>query len=97
MSAAAAVSAPDMTDERPFRDPHPVAEWLGISVSRVYAAAQEGLIPCLRIGRAVYFEWAVLRAWRAAGGRSFPGGWRRIPHAPDPSPTASVAAARDDT
>lgn len=48
-----------------------------VSPQRLYAAAREGLIPSVRLGRRIFFDEEALRAWAAKGGQSFPGGWKR--------------------
>jgi excisionase family DNA binding protein len=52
--------------------PSEVAELLGVSRSWLYAAAQEGRIPCVRLGGAdgpVRFRRDALEAWIASGSR----------------------------
>jgi excisionase family DNA binding protein len=56
-----------------------LAEHLGVSKQRVYELARLGLLPCVRLGRAVRFATQAVEAWISSGGRPLPGGWRRIP------------------
>lgn len=61
----------DRVDLRLLR-PGEVAELLGVSRSWLYAAAQEGRIPCVRLGGAdgpVRFRLDELEAWIASGSR----------------------------
>jgi excisionase family DNA binding protein len=61
----------DRTELRLLR-PGEVAELLGVSRSWLYAAAQEGRIPCVRLGGAdgpVRFRRDALEAWIASGPR----------------------------
>jgi excisionase family DNA binding protein len=44
------------------------AQYLSMSPSYVYKAAQRGRIPCIRIGAAIRFEPAALREWVRAQG-----------------------------
>jgi excisionase family DNA binding protein len=55
-----------------------VAELLSVSVARVYAMARQNLLPVVRLGRQVRFDRAQLEEWLRAGGKSLPGGWRKI-------------------
>jgi excisionase family DNA binding protein len=55
--------------------PGEVAELLGVSRSWLYAAAQEGRIPCVRLGGAdgpVRFRRDALEAWLALGSQREP-------------------------
>jgi excisionase family DNA binding protein len=64
----------DRTDLRLLR-PGEVAELLGVSSSWLYAAAQEGRIPCIRLGGVdgpVRFQRDALEAWIASGSRREP-------------------------
>ena len=54
-----------------------VAEMLSLPVTTVYEHARTGLIPCVRIGRAVRFRKQDLEAFIEGGGQSLPGGWRQ--------------------
>ncbi len=56
-----------------------LAKHLGVSRQRVYELARLGLLPCVRLGRAVRFAPQAVEAWISGGGASLPGGWRRIP------------------
>jgi excisionase family DNA binding protein len=55
-----------------------LATRLRISPARLYELVRQGLVPVVRIGRQVRFDPAAVEAWIAGGGRSFPGGWRRV-------------------
>ncbi|GMA49223.1 hypothetical protein GCM10025857_05800 [Alicyclobacillus contaminans] len=54
-----------------------VAEICGVSVSRVYELAREGLIPVVRLGRQLRVDPEQLERWIQTGGKAYPGGWRR--------------------
>jgi excisionase family DNA binding protein len=43
--------------------PAEAAAFLGMSESWVYTAARSGVLPAIRLGRAVRFDPATLRAW----------------------------------
>jgi excisionase family DNA binding protein len=47
----------------PLLDARDAANYLNLSVSWVYKAAEKGELPCLRIGSALRFEPEALRAW----------------------------------
>lgn len=44
-------------------DPAEAARFLGMSESWVYTAARSGVLPSIRLGRAVRFDPGTLRAW----------------------------------
>ncbi|RJS19543.1 transcriptional regulator [Corallococcus sp. H22C18031201] len=44
------------------------AQYLGISVKTMYRLAADRKVPSYKVGGALRFDPAVLRAWRAAGG-----------------------------
>lgn len=50
---------------------------------RVYKLAAEGVLPCVRVGRRVYFDLSRIEEWVQAGGQALPGGWRRFPDTAD--------------
>lgn len=54
-----------------------VASRLGASEQRVHELARLGLLPCVRMGRSVRFDPAVVELWIQTGGKAFEGGWRR--------------------
>ncbi|MCL6446011.1 MAG: helix-turn-helix domain-containing protein [Alicyclobacillus sp.] len=54
-----------------------VAEICGVSVSRVYELAREGLLPVVRMGRQLRVDPEQLERWIQTGGKAYPGGWRR--------------------
>lgn len=45
-----------------------VARLLNVALSTVYLLCETGALPCVRIGRAVRFDPAVIRRWVANGG-----------------------------
>lgn len=53
------------------------ANRLGISKALVWRLCRQGLLPHVRLGRAVKFCPLALEAWIAAGGQALPGGWRK--------------------
>ena len=50
-----------MTDR--LLDAREVAEWLGVPVSWVRESTRSGAMPCVRLGRYVRFERAVVECW----------------------------------
>ena len=54
-----------------------VAQRLGTNPSRVYALARAGTLPCVRIGRQVRFDLALVEEWVEQGGSALTGGWRK--------------------
>lgn len=42
-----------------------------------YTMARAGLLPVVRIGRRLFIDIDQWEAFKAAGGRALPGGWRR--------------------
>ena len=53
-----------------------VSEILGIPYSTILTHAKEGVIPCVRVGRAVRFHPNAIEAFIAQGGKSLSGGWK---------------------
>ena len=53
-----------------------VAELLNLPITTIYEHARTGLLPCVRIGRAVRFRQSDLEAFISNGGSALPGGWR---------------------
>jgi excisionase family DNA binding protein len=51
---------------------HEVADQTGLSLARVYELAREGLMPCIRLGRAVRFDASRLNDWLSGGGAGQP-------------------------
>lgn len=49
-----------------------VAEMLDLPEQRVYILAREGVLPHVKVGRAIRFNEAELEEWIAAGGSSYP-------------------------
>ena len=62
------VSASDLSARLPTLFPTP---------NRVYTLAQDGILPCLRIGRRMHLDLRKVEAWIDGGGSALPGGWRR--------------------
>ena len=56
-----------------------VAELLNLPVTTIYEHARTGLLPCVRIGRAVRFKRSDLETFINSGGSALPGGWRQEP------------------
>lgn len=64
VSRAAGVPAPvRVPDDDRLWGPAEAAAFLGMSESWVYTAARSGVLPAIRLGRAVRFDPATLRAW----------------------------------
>lgn len=40
-----------------------VAEYLGVSKSWVYQAAESGVLPCIKLGARLLFDAEVIKAW----------------------------------
>lgn len=62
------------------------AALLSLTHGRLYDLARQGIVPCVRLGRAIRFDEEKLREFVAAGGKALPGGWRRASkdeYAPD--------------
>ena len=56
-----------------------VAVELRITRSGVYALVRSGLLPCVRVGRRIRIAEKELAAFVERGGRSWAGGWRKMP------------------
>ena len=63
-----------------------VSNALGVSRGAVYALIRGQVLPALRVGRAWRVSEKVLANFIEAGGRAWPGGWRK---SPPPPPTAA--------
>lgn len=61
----------------PFLLPQEVAALLRLPKNTVYEHARTGLLPCVRIGRAMRFRRSDIEAWLESGGATFEGGWRK--------------------
>lgn len=48
--------------------PEEVADWLKVKVTWVYAAAQRGALPTVKVGRYVRFRPSELQRWMEQGG-----------------------------
>jgi excisionase family DNA binding protein len=53
------------------------ARRLQLSVSGTYALIRSGILPAARIGRTLRISERVLVNFIEAGGRAWPGGWRK--------------------
>jgi excisionase family DNA binding protein len=56
---------------------------LRVSKAAVYALVRSGLLPAVRVGRRVRIAERVLANFIEAGGRAWPGGWRKQPPSPE--------------
>ncbi len=63
---------PVSTSIKPLWDAHELAQRLGIHRTRLYVLVRRGLIPHVRIGRAIRFDPASIRAWEQSGGWASP-------------------------
>jgi excisionase family DNA binding protein len=61
------MEAPDTTDR--LWDAKDVARYLSVSRSWVYQHAEDGTLPCLRIGALLRFDPAAIRAYAHRRGR----------------------------
>jgi len=64
--------SPVSTSIKPLWDARELAQRLGIHRTRLYALVRTGRIPHLRIGRAIRFDPASIRAWEQSGGWASP-------------------------
>jgi hypothetical protein len=48
-----------------------------ISYARASAAAREGILPVVRLGRQIFVDPDRLEEFIATGGKALPGGWKR--------------------
>ena len=55
---------------RVLEDARSPARLIGCSTARVYALVRADLLPCVRVGRRVYFDRAQLADFIASGGRA---------------------------
>ncbi len=53
------------------------AEVLHLSVAGTYALIRAGVLPACRLGRSLRLSERVLANFVEAGGRAWPGGWRK--------------------
>jgi len=53
------------------------AKLLHLSVPGVYGLVRSGVVPACRLGRAIRISERVLQNYITAGGRAWPGGWRK--------------------
>jgi excisionase family DNA binding protein len=58
-----------------------VAGELRVTRGAVYALVRSGLLPAVRVGRRIRVAREVLDNFVEAGGRGWPGGWRKRPAA----------------
>lgn len=54
-----------------------LAHRLGLSETRIYDLARQGLIPSVRLGRQIRFDPVALEEFVRSGGKGLEGGWRR--------------------
>ena len=54
-----------------------VAKALRLSPSAIYALIRSDVLPATRIGRSIRVSEKVLANYLEAGGRAWPGGWRK--------------------
>jgi excisionase family DNA binding protein len=64
--------SPVSTSIKPLWDARELAQRLGIHRTRLYGLVRTGRIPHLRIGRAIRFDPASIRAWEQSGGWASP-------------------------
>jgi excisionase family DNA binding protein len=57
------------------------AHQLRVSRQRLYELVQEGLVPAVRLGRALRFSPSGLAEFVATGGKAWGGGWRKVERA----------------
>ena len=52
---------------------------MGLPVNReeIYRRARDGVFPCVRMGRRIWFDWPKIEAWLESGGQALDGGWRK--------------------
>jgi excisionase family DNA binding protein len=67
ITTSIAMEAPDTTDR--LWDAKDVARYLSVSRSWVYQRAEDGTLPCLRIGALLRFDPAAIRAYAHQRGR----------------------------
>jgi excisionase family DNA binding protein len=60
-----------------LQTPAETAARMRMSKRALLAAAAEGIVPCVRIGRRVLFDREAIDAFIKSGGKAFEGGWRR--------------------
>ena len=53
------------------------AKVLRLSIPGVYGLVRSGVVPACRLGRAIRISDRVLQNYITAGGRAWPGGWRK--------------------
>ena len=72
----------EQMDEREYEDVEWFSKVTGTPQPTVYRWAAQDLFPLgvlVRLGRRVKFNTGRTRAWLAAGGSGFAGGWKRSP------------------
>ena len=60
-----------------------VAAELRVTRGAVYALVRSGLLPAVHVGRRIRIAEKVLANFIEAGGRGWPGGWRKHPPSPE--------------
>jgi excisionase family DNA binding protein len=68
-----------MPDEFRMLTVDEVAAALRLSLSATYALIRSGVLPATHIGRRIRVAERVLENFIEAGGRAWPGGWRKRP------------------
>ena len=53
------------------------AKKLDITEYQLYAKTREGIIPAVKIGRMIRWNEEALNDFIQAGGKSYPGGWKK--------------------
>ena len=56
-----------------------VSQWLGIRKQHAYELARDGVLPCVKLGRAIRFDPVELDEFLKNGGAAFAHGWRKEP------------------
>ena len=56
-----------------------LSRWLGIRKQHAYELARAGVLPCVKLGRAIRFDPVELEEFLKNGGAAFAHGWRKEP------------------
>ena len=72
--------------------PSEVAMTLRLSLGAVYGLIRDGVLPATHIGRRIRIPEKVLTNFIEAGGRGWPGGWRKARRATGQYPPSPEAA-----
>jgi excisionase family DNA binding protein len=54
-----------------------IAKQFGLSKQAIYNYANQGILPCVRIGRHIRFRLEDIEAFIASGGKALDGGWKK--------------------